>query len=143
MSLTIVWFYLFNLIAIICSILIIFQVIYFHFYCFCFYSNIIFSCFNLFLYISFLLQGNIWQQILSFHFILELITTIPFALTVSENFTDLKINTIFKISSLILDIMAAFKKFIYTHIPKLLVSKTFSREHVRKYYFGVLLFTPL
>lgn len=28
-------------------------------------------------------QGNIWQQILSFHFILELVTTVPFALTVS------------------------------------------------------------
>lgn len=28
-------------------------------------------------------KGNIWQQILSFHFILELVTTIPFALTVS------------------------------------------------------------
>ncbi|XP_018788578.1 PREDICTED: potassium channel subfamily T member 2 isoform X7 [Bactrocera latifrons] len=27
-------------------------------------------------------KGNIWQQILSFHFILELITTIPFALTI-------------------------------------------------------------
>lgn len=30
------------------------------------------------------LQGNIWQQILSFHFILELVTTVPFALTVSR-----------------------------------------------------------
>lgn len=29
-------------------------------------------------------KGNIWQQILSFHFILELVTTIPFALTVSR-----------------------------------------------------------
>ncbi|XP_055918259.1 potassium channel subfamily T member 2 isoform X6 [Eupeodes corollae] len=28
------------------------------------------------------IYGNIWQQILSFHFILELITTIPFALTI-------------------------------------------------------------
>ncbi|XP_055687697.1 potassium channel subfamily T member 2 isoform X29 [Lutzomyia longipalpis] len=27
-------------------------------------------------------KGNIWQQILSFHFILELVTTIPFALTI-------------------------------------------------------------
>uniref|UniRef100_A0A182TZM5 Uncharacterized protein n=1 Tax=Anopheles melas TaxID=34690 RepID=A0A182TZM5_9DIPT len=26
-------------------------------------------------------KGNIWQQILSFHFILELVTTIPFAVT--------------------------------------------------------------
>lgn len=30
-------------------------------------------------------QGNIWQQILSFHFILELVTTIPFALTVGSS----------------------------------------------------------
>lgn len=28
-------------------------------------------------------QGNIWQQILSFHFILELVTTVPFTFTVS------------------------------------------------------------
>lgn len=27
-------------------------------------------------------QGNIWQQILSFHFILELVTTVPFLFTV-------------------------------------------------------------
>lgn len=31
------------------------------------------------------LQGNIWQQILSFHFILELVTTVPFAFTVSPH----------------------------------------------------------
>lgn len=30
-----------------------------------------------------MLQGNIWQQILSFHFILELVTTVPFVFTVS------------------------------------------------------------
>lgn len=30
-------------------------------------------------------QGNIWQQLLSFHFILELVNTIPFLLTVSFN----------------------------------------------------------
>lgn len=31
------------------------------------------------------LQGNIWQQVLSFHFILEMVNTIPFALTVSTH----------------------------------------------------------
>lgn len=36
-----------------------------------------------FLFFLFTLQGNIWQQILSFHFILELVTTVPFAFTVS------------------------------------------------------------
>lgn len=39
------------------------------------------------------LQGNIWQQILSFHFILELVTTVPFTLTVRIRF-DYKYNCI-------------------------------------------------
>lgn len=30
-----------------------------------------------------LLQGNIWQQVLSFHFVLEILNTVPFTVTVS------------------------------------------------------------
>lgn len=32
-----------------------------------------------------LLQGNIWQQVLSFHFVLEILNTVPFTVTVSTN----------------------------------------------------------
>lgn len=35
-----------------------------------------------------ILQGNIWQQVLSFHFILELLTTLPFAMTVCIFFSN-------------------------------------------------------
>ena len=77
------------------------------------------------------IKGNIWQQVLSFHFILELFTTIPFAITVSAFFkTNIKIYlNLFKI----IDILSSVQKFIYTHISKLLVSQKKFRKYVCEY----------
>lgn len=98
----------------------------------CFISNEL-SSFN---YLNhFHLQGNIWQQILSFHFILELVTTIPFALTVSSTLIWIIISIEWVFLYLFADCASAAAQSIHTNFPELLAGQAFAGEHVCKCLF--------
>lgn len=97
-------------------------------------------------------QGNIWQQILSFHFILELVTTIPFVFTVSAttsnnrksssesvNWQRKLILTFFflflfcrRVPRPLADTMAPNAKLIHPDIFELLACQALAGEYVRK-----------
>lgn len=78
-------------------------------------------------------KGNIWQQILSFHFILELVTTIPFALTVSAaDCFVLQHNSIIGSPPLV-DTLAATAESLHSRVSQLLAGQAITGEHVRKY----------
>lgn len=108
-------------------------------------SNIFFFSFIVSAFIDSIPQGNIWQQILSFHFILELVTTVPFVFTVRTqttkttrridqmtNFLILPYRVFFFLGGTT-DIMATNAKLIYSNIFELLACQTLAGEYVRKY----------
>lgn len=85
-------------------------------------------------------KGNIWQQILSFHFILELVTTIPFALTVSNVWSGLCLCCYsatlcrFHVRPGSADIMATTEESLHTRLSELLAGQAISGKYVRKYF---------
>lgn len=92
-------------------------------------------------------KGNIWQQILSFHFILELVTTIPFALTVSTppaggceiiRSPHPECECFVCVS----DTLATTAESLHSRVSQLLAGQAITGEHVRKYTSVWMQLTP-
>lgn len=78
-------------------------------------------------------QGNIWQQILSFHFILELVTTVPFLFTVSHSSRSFSPNLILHpLICVSTDLLSIPEASLHSRVPQLLACQALAREHVCK-----------
>lgn len=73
-------------------------------------------------------QGNIWQQILSFHFILELVTTVPFLFTVSHSSRSPNLIS----HPLSADLLSIPEAPLHSRVSQLLACQALAREHVCK-----------
>ena len=86
--------------------------------------------------ITFFLQGNVWQQLLSFHFVLELVNTIPFMLTVSTKSQKFASFAEILTARCIIDLsafVASAAELVHPSFPQLLASETLIREYVCEY----------